>query len=92
MNTAPRLLPRITEAKNNENLTLVIPGFPQTFDNWIQGLFKDFEGEQQRIYFKARPPLNLLLAVRSFICGTSHVYVKIHILPGMGPVGPMSWY
>ena len=36
----------------------VVPGFPQTFDNWIQGLFKYFQGQQQqfsRIYFKARP-------------------------------------
>ena len=43
-------------------------GFPQTFDNWIQGLFKDFQGQQQssRIYFKAQPPLPPLLAVRFF--------------------------
>ena len=44
------------------------PGFPQTFDNWIQGLFKDFQGQQQqcsKIYFKALPPLPPLLAVRS---------------------------
>ena len=43
-------------------------GFPQTFDNWIQGLFKDFEGQKQqfsRIYFKAWSPLPPLLAVRS---------------------------
>ena len=36
-----------------------LSGFPQTFDNWIQGLFKDFQGQQQqqfsRIYFKERP-------------------------------------
>ena len=48
-------------------LILPDPGFPQTIDNWIQGLFKDFQGQQQfsKIYFKARPPLPLLLAVRS---------------------------
>ena len=43
-------------------------GFPQTFDNWIQGLFKDFQGQQQQfssIYFKTRPPLPPLLAVHS---------------------------
>ena len=43
-------------------------GFPQTFDNWIQGLFKDFQGQQQqswRMYFKAQPPLPPLLVVRS---------------------------
>ena len=44
-----------------------ISGFPLTFDNWIQGLFKDFQGQQQqfsRIYFTARRPLPPLLAVR----------------------------
>ena len=43
-------------------------GFPQTFENWIQGLFKDFQGQKQqfsRIFFKVRPPLPPLLAVRS---------------------------
>ena len=44
-------------------------GFSQTFNNWIQGLFKDFQGQQQqqfsRIYFKARPPLPPLLTIRS---------------------------
>ena len=43
-------------------------GFPQTFDNWIQGLLKDFQGQQQqfsRIYFKAQPPVPPLLAVIS---------------------------
>ena len=45
-----------------------LPGFPQTFGNWIQGLFKDFQGQQQqfsRKYFKARAPLPPLLAIRS---------------------------
>ena len=52
-------------------------GFPQTFDNWIQGLFKDFQGIQQqfsRIYFKARPPLPLLLAIHS-----SHKILYCHM-------------
>ena len=41
---------------------------PQTFDNWIHSLFKVFQGQQQQfsgIYFKARPPLPPLLALRS---------------------------
>ena len=51
-----------------ENNIKPLTGFPQTFDNWIQGLFKDFQGQQQqlsRIYFKAWPPLPPLLAVHS---------------------------
>ena len=54
-----------------------VPGFPQTFDNWIQGLFKDFQGEQQqfsRTYFKARPPLPPLLAN-----GSSHEILFCHM-------------
>ena len=50
----------------------------QTFDNWIQGLFKDFQGQQQqfsRIYFKAWPPLPPLLAVRS-----SHKILYCHMI------------
>ena len=54
-------------------------GFPQTFDNWIQGLFKDFKGQQQqqlsRIYFKERPPLPLLLTVCS-----SHKILYFHMI------------
>ena len=52
-------------------------GFLQTFDNWIQGLFKDFKGQQQfsRIYFKERPPLPILLAVRS-----SHKILYCHMI------------
>ena len=52
--------------------------FPQTFDKWIQGLFKDFQGQQQqfsRIYFKAWPPLPLLLAIRS-----SHKIFYCHMI------------
>ena len=26
--------------------SLFYTGFPQTFDNWIQGLFKDLQGQQ----------------------------------------------
>ena len=55
-----------------------ISGFPQTFENWIQGLFKDFQGLQQqfsRIYFKARPPLPPLLAVHS-----SHKILYCHMI------------
>ena len=51
---------------------------PQTFDNWIQGLFKDFKGQQQqfsRIYFKAQPPLPPLLAIRS-----SHKILYCHTI------------
>ena len=50
------------------NRTMASAGFPQTFDNWIQGLFKDFQGQQQqfsRIYFNARPPLPPLVAICS---------------------------
>ena len=49
-------------------LWAVLAGFPHTFDNWIQGLFKDFQGKQQqfsRIYFKARLLLPPLLAIGS---------------------------
>ena len=48
--------------------TVISSGLPQTFDNWIQGLFKDFQGQQQqfsRIYFKPRPPLPPFLAIHS---------------------------
>ena len=54
-----------------------VTGFPQTFDNWIQGLFKDFQGQQQqfsRTYFKARPPLPPLLAN-----GSSHEILFCHM-------------
>ena len=55
-----------------------LTGFPQTFDNWIQGLFKDFQGQQQqfsRIYLKARPPLPPLLAIRSSHKIICHIYI-----------------
>ena len=56
----------------------IYSGFLQTLDNWIQGLFKDFQGQQQqfsRIYFKARPPLPSLIAVRS-----SHKILYCHMI------------
>ena len=59
-------------------LSLTRSGFPQIFDNWIQGLYKDFQGQQQRfsrIYFKARPPLPPLLAIRS-----SHKILFCHMI------------
>ena len=50
-------------------VSCAISEFPQTFDNWIQGLFKDFKGQQQqqfsRIYFKSQPRLPALLAICS---------------------------
>ena len=54
-------------------------GFTLIFDNWIQGLFKDFQGQQgqqfSRIYFKARSPLPPLLSIRS-----SHTILYCHMI------------
>ena len=52
-------------------------GIAQTVESWIQGLFRDFQGQQQfsRIYFKARPPLPPLLAVRS-----SNIILYCHMI------------
>ena len=55
-----------------------LTGFTQTFDNWIQGLSRDFHGQQQqfsRIYSKARSPLPHLVAVCS-----SHKILYCHMI------------
>ena len=65
----------ITDKSNWWNGIKSLAGFPQTMDNWIQGLFKDFQGQQQqfsRIYFNAWPLLPPLLAV-----GSSHKIIML---------------
>ena len=55
-------------------------GFPQTFVNWIQGLFKDFQGQQQqfsRIYFKARPPLPSIPPIKILYCQMILTFCKL---------------